>query len=151
MRREWRFERVGWGAIAVVLAAGLAGLFGGDALASASVSSVDGGAIAHYERIVRHGALSRVELRLAPAATGDSTVVVSIDEEYLRDMDLQRVAPAPLRVRASSGRVEFHLLRLDPAQPMTVVLSLQPGAAGSRRAALRTNHGVLDLRQLVLP
>ena len=151
LHREWRFERVGWGVIATVLVAGFAGLFGDGALASASVSSVDGGAVAQYEHIVRHGSPSEIELRLAPAAGEDSVAVVSLDEGYLSGMAVLLVSPAPLRVRASSGRVEYHLLRLDSIQPMTVVFSIQAGTLGARRAALGTSHGALELRQLVLP
>lgn len=151
LQREWRFERVGWGAIALVLVAGFTGLLGDGAFASASVASADGGTVVRYERIVRHGAPSRVELRLAPASRADTVAVVSLSEDYHSDMDVQRVSPVPLRVRASSGRVEYHLLHLDPGQPMTVVFSIQAGSVGMRRAAVGTRHGVVELRQLVLP
>jgi len=149
--REWRFERGGWGVIALVLAAGFAGLFGDGALAAASATSADGATVARYERIVRHGAPSDITLRLAPGTGRDSIVIVSLDEEYLRDVDVLHVSPEPLRVRAAAGRVEYHLLRLDPSRPMTVVLSVEPGAAGKRHAVVGTDEGTLDLRQLVLP
>ena len=151
LRRDWRFERIGWGVIALSLAAGFAGVFGDGALAEASTASADGGAVVRYDRIVRHGAPSDIELRLAPAAGMDTVIVVSLDDAYLAVVDVERVTPEPVRVRASSGRVEYHLLRPDPARPMTVVLSILPGLAGTRRPTLGTSHGSLELRQLVIP
>lgn len=151
LRREWRFERFGWGVIAFVLLAGFAGLFGDGPLASVSVASADGGALVRYDRIVRHGTPTEITLHLAPAGGVDTIVVVSLDEKYLGDIDVRDVSPSPLGVRASSGRVEYRLLRLSPTEPMTVVFSVQPGAAGVRRALLGTSHGTLQLPQLVLP
>ena len=81
LRREWRFERIGWGVIALVLVAGSVGLFGDGRLASASASTTAGGAVVHYERVVRHGAPSEISLRLAPAAGADTIAIVSLDED----------------------------------------------------------------------
>lgn len=151
LRRDWRFERIGWGAIAVALAAGLVGALGDGMLANVSVSSADGGVVIRYDRIVRHGAPSVIELQLAPATGTDTVTVVSLDRAYLADVALEQVTPEPIRVRAVAGRVEYHLLRPDPARPMTVVLSIQPGAAGARRLTLETAHGSVALSQLVVP
>lgn len=151
LRREWRFERVGWSALALVIAAGLAGLFGDGGLSTVAVSSPDGGAAMRHERVVRRNAPTEIELRLPAEAGGDTVAVVSVDDEYLRRTDVRRVTPEPLRVRAAGGRVEFHLLRVDPAQPMTVVLRVEGESMGLRRATIGTSHGPIFLRQLVLP
>lgn len=152
LRREWRFERAGWVALGLVLVAGLAGAFGNGVLASASVVSMNGATELQYERFIRHGAPSEIEVWLAPTAiAADSVVVVALDQEYLAMIDVERVTPEPLRVRASGGRVDYHLLRLDPSRSMVVRFAVQPRAMGPRRATLVTAHGSLEFQQFVLP
>ena len=151
LRREWRFERAGWFMLALLLAAGLGGAFGNGALASASVSSVNGAAVLRYDRFIRHGAPTTMELRLAPTTGVDSVIVVSLDDEYLARMSIDRVTPEPLRVRASGERVDYHLLRLDQSRSMVIRFSMQAGTMGTRRATLGTDHGPLEFHQFVLP
>lgn len=152
MRRSWRFERVGWSAIALLLVAGLAGLFGDGMLAAATVASEDGSTVAQFERIVRHGAPTQIQLQLAPSSAGTDTVIVfSLDDGYLEAVDVSRITPEPMRVRALAGGVEYHLLRADPTERMTITLAVQPRARGVRRARVGTSHGTLLLRQFVLP
>jgi hypothetical protein len=151
LRREWRFERVGWIALAVVLVAGIAGMFGDGFVADASSRSADGAAVLSYERIIRQDAPTELQLHLAAASVADSVVVVSIAEAYLAAMDVQRVVPEPVLVRASSGRVEYHLRRLDPSRTMRVRFTVRAAAMGARDAVLAVDGRTLRFRQLVLP
>jgi hypothetical protein len=155
LRREWRFERVGWAALALILVAGSLGVFGGGVVAAASGRSTDGVAMLQYDRIIRRDAPSTLEVRLSEvplaATVGDSVVVVSLTEDYFAATDVQRVMPEPMLVRASSGRVEYHLLRLDPSRPMVVRFSVRANAMGTYRAVVGVDGRVLSFRQLVLP
>jgi hypothetical protein len=151
LQREWRFERAGWVGLALVLSAGLAGAFGGGVLASASSRSAGDAAVLRYDRVIREDASSELELRLAPSLGADSVIVVSLDEDFLAAMNVQRVVPEPIRVRGSSGRVDFHLLRLDRSRTMTVRFSMRATEMGVHRAVLETGGDMLEFRQLVLP
>lgn len=150
LRREWRFERAGWFAIALVLVMGFAGVFGSGAASNASGATPDGAALLRYERIVRHGAPTGISLRLAPSFPGDSVAVVSLDEDYLASLALTGVLPIPLDARSLDGRVEYRFGR-DPARATTVEFFLIPGSLGGRSTTVRTSHGTLVLRQIVLP
>ena len=151
VRRAWRFERVGWVVIAFAIAGGLAGAFGDGPLSSASVASVDGRVGVHLDRVVRYNAPSTLEVRLAPDGVGDTIVVVSLDTAYLRGVDVIRVTPEPVRVRASADRVEYHMLRPDPASELTITFAIQPGTPGRHRVQLGTTSGSVEFDQLVLP
>ena len=151
LQREWRFERLGWGMLALILAAGVFGVFGDGVVATASSRSADGAVVLRYGRIIRRDAPAELELRLAAAPVADSVVVISLSEDYLGGMDVERVVPEPILVRASSGRVEHHLLRLAPPRPMVVRFSVRANAIGTRRAAFAVDGRVLSFRQLVLP
>jgi hypothetical protein len=151
LRREWRFERVGWGVLALILVAGSLGVFGDGVVAAASSRSPDGVIVLRYDRIIRRDAPSALELRLSEAHQADSIVVVALTEDYLAAMDVERVMPEPMLVRASSGRVEYHLLRLDPSRPMVVRFSVRANATGSYRAVVGVDGRVLGFHQFVLP
>ena len=151
LRREWRFERLGWTALALLLVAGLAGAFGDGVVASAAIRSPDHAVELRYERVIRKDAPAELELRLAPAPGGDSIVVVSLSDDYLAVMEVQRVMPEPVLVRTASGRIEHHLLRPDPSRPMVVRVSLRANAFGARHAVLAVDGRVMSFRQFVLP
>jgi hypothetical protein len=151
LRREWRFERIGWGFVGLLLVAGLVGAFGGGIVASTSIRSANGAVTVEYDRVVRHGASHEIRLRLAPSRTPDTLTVVSVAEAYLAGMEVMRVTPEPLRVRASPGRVEYQLLRLEPDRPMTVVFALDGGTTGTARATLGVGSDTLVFRQFVVP
>jgi hypothetical protein len=151
LRREWRFERLGWGALALILLAGAVGVFGDGIVAAASYATADGTAVLRYDRVIRRDALAELELRLAAVSPSDSVVVISLSEDYLTAMDVQRVIPEPILVRASSGRVEYHLLRLAPSRSMVVRFSVRANAIGTRHATLGVDGHMMSFRQFVLP
>ena len=151
LRGEWRFERLGWAALALVLLCGVVGVFGDGAVAAASSRSADGAATLRHDRIIRRDAPSMMALHLAAAPSADSVVVVSLTEDYVAAVDVERVVPEPLLVRASSGRVEYHLLRLEPSRPMVVRFAMRANATGLYHAALGVGGRMLTFRQLVLP
>lgn len=151
VRRTWQFERIGWGVIVLAIAGGLAGAFGGGPLSSASVLSADGRVGVHLDRVIRYNAPSTLVVRLAPDGVGDTITIVSLDTAYLRAVDVIRVAPEPIRVRASPDRVEYHMLRPDPAREMTITFAIQAGTRGRHRVRLGTTRGSVEFDQLVLP
>ncbi|MCY7379267.1 MAG: hypothetical protein LH467_08045 [Gemmatimonadaceae bacterium] len=151
VRRAWRFERVGWVMIALAIAGGLAGAFGDGPLSSATVVSADGRVGVNFERVVRYKAPSTLEVRLAPDGTGDTTVLVSLDTAYLRAVEVMRVTPEPVRVRAWFDRVEYQLLRPDPTHSVMISFAIQAGAPGRHRVRLETTSGSMEFDQLVLP
>jgi hypothetical protein len=55
-RHVWRFERIGWVVLLVVIALTLGGLFSKGPLSSVEVSTPDGNLSVKYERFNRNGA-----------------------------------------------------------------------------------------------
>ncbi len=54
-QRVWRFERVGWYLLVVIVLLGLAGVFGNGPLSNAQVTSADGRLHVEYQRLSRSG------------------------------------------------------------------------------------------------
>jgi hypothetical protein len=150
-RLEWQFERAGWGAIGLLLAGGLAGLFGDGPLAGAEAVTDDGRATLRYDRIVHRGTPSELELTLAPASGGDTLLRISVDRTFLDAVEVQHIVPEPVLTAASSERVEYQFRRLDHGQPAKVVFSIAPVAVGARHGSIGTTSGPLAIEQVVLP
>ena len=103
------------------------------------------------QRVIRYNAPSTLEVRLAPDGTGDTIATVSLDTAYLRVVDVIRVTPQPIRVRAFSDRVEFQVLRPDATRPMAIMFTIEAGTRGRHRVRLGTTSGSVAFHQLVLP
>lgn len=149
-RQEWRFERIGWCVLALLIVAALGGAFGDGPLARASASA-PAGARVDYERVVRYGTSTMLSLTLPPAAARDTMAVVTLDRAFLNAVDVDDVRPNPLETRASADRVEYHVRRAQADAPMRVDFTLKGTSAGWRQGRVGTDAGVVAIRQFVLP
>lgn len=74
VRKQWRWERVGWALIALVVLAAALGLFGGGPLSDATVTAASGNATFEvaYEKWNRMNHVTLLVVRVhAPAASGE--------------------------------------------------------------------------------
>jgi hypothetical protein len=109
-RREWKIQRLGWVAMALVILAALLGVFGTGPLSSATIER-DGLRLEH-ERFCR---LQRnTELRFTIGGTGDP-VLLLIGREYLDWVMIERITPEPGKAEAVSDGVIFHFALQGPA------------------------------------
>lgn len=122
-RRDWRFERIGWGAMLLVGVAAVVGLFGHGPLSNAAANADDGSLGVEYQRFERHGSPSELTVFLRRSASSDTSVQLWIGGEFLRAVQLQQIVPEPVRqitlgdrtlfevaVRSDTGRVSFYLM-----------------------------------------
>lgn len=123
-RREGRFERVEWEALAVIVAAGFAGLLGGGPAAHRTATTEDNAVTLSYARIARQGAPALLTLGIPGG--DDSLVQFSIDQRYLATVNLGEVVPAPASSSHTSASVSVMLQRTDPATPMQIDVAIQP-------------------------
>jgi hypothetical protein len=146
---EQRFSRVqragAWAMASLVLAA-LAGVFGHGPVGRATLAA--GGAEVRYERIARVTAPTTLVVR-APAGDG-GTLTVALDGNYLERAGLQRVVPEPERIVA--GREATSFVFAARGGPLVATFHLKPGAVGwpATRIAI-DGKPVGEVRHLVLP
>jgi len=124
-RREQAVQRAGWGAMALFVAAAVAGLFGSGPLARTTARV--GGLEVEYPRFMRREAPAEVRVHVAPGVPAQ----LWLGREVLDELDIEAVTPEPARVTAEADRL---LYRYDAA-PSEVVLKLRPTHSG--RASLR--------------
>jgi hypothetical protein len=105
--RHWRVERIGWVIIALVVCAGLLGLFGHHPFIRAVAQAPDGQLLIEYDRFVRYE--SNVDFRVALTSDRDGGGVTRIwfDEEYLDSINVLAISPMPLRGEAQEGKRAF--------------------------------------------
>jgi hypothetical protein len=140
-RRGWVVQRVGWAAMVVLVAAGVAGFFGsGPASAGrAGAPRLD----VEYERFLR---LDR-PTELAFRVDGGGPTELWLAEDYVHELKIEAISPEPRAVRAGRGRVVFEF---DLSGPTNVVFHVRPREVGW----LAGQAGVgapLELRHFVYP
>ena len=127
-RREWTVQRIGWAAMALVILAGLAGLFGSGPLGEATASS--GSLQVDYPRFARKRLSAQVELTVGAAGIRDGRVALWLDRAFLDRVEVERVVPEPESVAADGGRVVYRFAVEPGAGEASIRFTVEPGSPG---------------------
>jgi hypothetical protein len=147
-RREWSIERLGWLIIAVILAVGLLGGFGGGPLAHASRS---GQAVnLDFDRVVRHGVPTELRLTVGTGAVVNGRIRVALDWTYLRAVDLLGIHPAPVQSSTSGDRLFLDFAATDGGSNR-IIFEVEPHDIGRQQGRIEVGPSRVDLSQFVLP
>jgi hypothetical protein len=151
-RRDQRAQRIGRVAMALVVAGGLAGVFGGGLLSGSSVRAADGRVSVEYDRVARHGAQQPLRIHIEPRAPGDSTVDLWIDQRYMHGLVVREISPAPAESRAGDRRLIYRFRLADPSRSATFVFQAEADELWLRHGAVGIVNGdSVRFRQFVLP
>lgn len=150
-RHEWRWERIGWVLIALIVLAAVAGLFGGGPLSKRTVSAALAGGTAEveYERWNRMNHVSILVVRVhAPGAQGED-LNLTLSHEVAESWTIRSSAPS-----AEGGVGPDGILYAFPAddwsQPVTVSLEYLPERAGHQQPSAVIDVGGGEAVSLVL-
>lgn len=116
-RREWRWERAGWAAMAALLVAGLAGLLGSGPASWARAEGSAGLVEVEYQRVTHHEADDSLTLTLAPRAAQTGTVTVEFTGSWVAGVDVQGITPQPSEQLAVPGGVALRCPSASRARP----------------------------------
>ena len=150
LRREWRFQRIGWFAMLAIILVGLAGGFGRGVLSHESVGDPASFHIS-YERLLRHGADSKIAVTIGPGLAQD-TVRLYVTAEYLHELEVRTITPEPSASGVRGPYVFYDIPRGDRSRASEVVFILNPHtywSVGARIFAEGTPQ--LEIRQTILP
>lgn len=148
--RHWRLQRVGWWAIACILAAGLLGLFGHHPLSRTTVQTQDGTFLLTYDRFGRAASDAEVLVTVMSTKQEEGMFRVWFDSEYLDAVRVGSVSPLPLRGEARQGGRAF-VIQSDGG-PSTVLFSVQFHTFGIIRGHVKINDGkAVPITHLVWP
>jgi hypothetical protein len=151
-RREWAFERAGWGVMLLLVVAALLGVLGQGPLSHTETDGPDGTFRLEYDRFLRHRAETELSVHLSAEKTGRSEVRLWLGQNYLDRVLLNQVTPPPAHVEAGEGRSVFVFRVADRGRPARIVFHIEPQSAGSLpgRAGLDGDNG-LSFNQFVYP
>jgi hypothetical protein len=143
-RREWKIQRGGWVAMALVIIAALLGVFGTGPLSSATIEGE--GLRLEHERFCR---LERgTDLRFTLAGTGDPALLL-IGGEYLDRVMIERITPEPVKVEGVSAGVVFQFVLQGPA---SVTFHLKPKKFGLAPGKARLGQAApITFTQFIYP
>lgn len=141
-RRNWRFQAVGSVFMVLLALAGLLGLLGGTGPLSRATAGNGGGplSVTEYERFLRFGKPSTLEVRLEEAATGGAETRVWLDRDYVRGVEFQEIDPEPVSVETTPGRV-YYELDAGSGGPVTATFELEPDEIGPLQGRMGLDDG----------
>jgi len=151
--RLWLAERIGWGVMAIVLAAAAFGFFGHGPVSRATVrlcDRVDALCLAvDYERFSRIHHASTLQFS-SEKSTADGALSLWLPNEYLADVDVEQVTPNPDHQEITAGGVRYHFAMRD-GKPV-VIFQFKAHRAGPLSGSLRLNDGpAVSFRQFIYP
>ncbi len=128
-RRAWRFERIGWLVMGLVLLAAALGLFGRGLFSTATAVCPSGRLSIDYPRAWRIQSPLTLTLRLDPAPSSP-TVQLWIEDAFLARAALEQITPPPERVTLGGGRLTYSFgVGPDPG-PAVVEVRISPELPG---------------------
>ncbi len=151
-RKQWRIERIGWTAMAVLILYALAGgLGGGGPLSNAEVVAVDGSARVRYEKFARQLTPTTVEINVTQPPDGRPTQL-HVDGSYLSSTTIKLIVPEPDTTTIADNGYVFGFKRSSGVADTKIRLQLEPQRIGTANGWLVINNGEkLAINQFVFP
>jgi hypothetical protein len=95
-RLDWAAERAAWSFLSLVILAALLGLFSRGPLSEAEARDADGALRITYERFLRHGTASSLDIEVTSLVTQAEQVKLRLRGPMLRDLQIQTMSPEPV-------------------------------------------------------
>ncbi|HEX7070896.1 MAG TPA: hypothetical protein VF190_08825 [Rhodothermales bacterium] len=138
-RAEWRAERIGWVAMAIVIAFAALGFFGGAGPFERKTLQGEGVSI-EIDRFTRYQAPAVMRFFVEAGATKADTVAVWVSSAYLDGVQVNDVTPEPVAVTSDASRVVYTFQLSGPGAGLRVTFHLMTQSIGLRRGTA----GVFD-------
>ncbi|MFK3772977.1 hypothetical protein [Pseudomonas sp. NPDC089406] len=133
-KRVWRFERVGWYVLVIIVLLALAGLFGNGPLSDAEVVSQDGQLKVQYQRLSRSGSTDNLFITIQ--GSPGQPVMVELEGSLLREASIETMQPEP-QVSMSDGPALLLKLGTSKDGMATLYLTLRSEHVGSLEGVVR--------------
>lgn len=135
--RMWVVERIGWGAMLIVLICASIGLFGHGPLSTAAVEQTS--LRAEYERFARYHAPMSLRLSLAPTVHRQGLLTVWLSNEYLSRVEVVGTQPEAKRTDLSSDGLRFIFSAEEESSTGIIIFHLRPDMVGAIVGSLAIN------------
>ena len=147
--RSWRAERIGWAVMALLLVAGLIGVFFHGPVSYAVGKSVDGYLAIEYERFAHKTALTHFVIRVSPPVPDQ--VLVRLSPAFASTHDTDSVEPRPIRSSGGSYGLEFVFAR-SAAGDLAIHIAARPKRFGFMSLHVEVEgRGAVNIGQFIYP
>ena len=151
-RKTWRYKRIGWVIMSIILLSVLIGFTGGGPLSTKKISS--GTTNIEYESITRYKRITplKIHLNTQMVSAADSTVKISINRVFLDRMEIDCIIPEPESSEVATDAVifNFKVAEFDPEN--FIVFYFNPDYIGSTSLIVKAgNEQPYDLSQFIYP
>lgn len=148
--RNWNAQRIGWVALALVLVAAIAGLWGSGPASNADLAAADGSFRIEYQRFTRFKTPTQLRIRFTPQSVHANEVRVWLAARYALELFPRHVVPMPRLVEAGAHRVTY-VFAAEAGRGGHITFDLQPQGIGAVEAQVGVSETALDFRQFVYP
>ena len=147
--RVWRFERVGWYALVLLVLLGLLGVFSRGPLSARDVHGSDGKVRVQYEMFHRNGSINPMQISVIAAP--DTTVELELDGSLLEGFSIETLQPEPIRA-ASAGQGMKLWVRTDAQGQAQLHLTLRGDGLGLFHSRIASPGATpVNLDQFIFP
>lgn len=147
--KVWRFERVGWYVLVLLVILTLLGLFSRGPLSGRDVQTSDGRLAVKYELFHRNGSTNPMVLHLKGAP--QAVLEVELGGDWLEGFDVQALQPQPLR-SASAGQGLKLWVQADAQGEASLYLSLLSEGLGTYHSHITLpGGGSVSFDQFIFP
>jgi hypothetical protein len=134
-RKWWKFEKIVWPILVLILIVDILGGFGRGWLATARKSTPDNAMQMDYERIERSSTPSVMTFKFNDNAIHDGRIVLYVSDSVVKALGAMRIAPQPVMSSVGEGGITY----VFPASkaPAMVQIQLEPSFPGSHQFTVR--------------
>lgn len=153
VEREWTASRIGMVAMVLIVLMSLAGVFSVGPISWAAISEPESGMTLRYEKFVRRGGPTELQVSLPGAlADGSGTVSLWISDKYLGLVTIDKVVPQPDKATSASSGVRYDFPIAGPDEDLDVTFSITPRSIWFRTGSLGLVDGDrIDFGQFFYP
>ena len=112
--RTWAAQRIGWWAMALFLAAALAGLFATGPLSQAMTTDPAGALRVEYEHFQRNMAPSAMWVHVGSAAPSEDAIAIRVNDKLAAAIKVEAITPEPEHARVTSAGIEYTFAAAEP-------------------------------------
>jgi hypothetical protein len=151
-RLEWRAQRTGWVAWAVVVLAGGLGLLGPGWLSNRHVTSGDGRTRVAYERFLHYHHPTQLEVVHRQSTDAPQELAIRVSHALLDRMRIQRIEPEPRRQELMEDAVLYRFSVQPGPDEVKVVFHVEYERYGAVHGDLGIDgDAAVTLSQFVYP
>ena len=149
---SWKLQRIGWGLMALLLVAALAGLLGPGPLSDTTAGEENSMLWVEYNRFERYQSPIMLKIHLGPGAAKDGKVRLWMNRDYIQNMELRHIDPEPESVEVGAESTAYVFNIADPEKSTTIFFHLEPNTRGWLPLRIGLQGGPhVSLRQFLYP